>query len=117
MIINRELRDMFVDKKSIHIKLSPDVHASLRTKLFNFNLTMQDIFDGFARLVTKDDKKAIKILEFLAKEKIEDSLLKSEKKEKNEQLNQKKVYFSELEEDAMYNLIKGENDNNDEEDA
>jgi hypothetical protein len=106
MIINRELRDMFVDKKSIHIKLPPDVHSHIRTRLFNFNLTMQDMFEGFARLVAKDDKRAIRLLEHFTKEKIEDSLLKVDKKQKNEKTSEKKIYFSELEEEAMYNLIK-----------
>jgi hypothetical protein len=116
MFINRELRDMFVDKKSIHVKLKPDIHAKLRTELFNYNLTMQDIFDGFARLVANNDKRALKILESLSRQKIEQTIIKSENKEKNNKFDEKKYYFSELEEDAMYNLIKGSKENEPDED-
>lgn len=112
-VITRELRDMFVDKKSIHVKLKPDIHASLRGKLFHYNLTMQDIFDGFAKLVAKDDKKAIKILEYLAQDKIENTILRAENKEKIKKEEHRQYYLSELEEEAMYNLIKGTQEDDD----
>lgn len=101
-ISSREMRDMFVNKKSIHIKLKPDLHARLRTELFNYNLTMQDIFNGFCQLLVDGDKKAKKIVQKLSQKKLEDELNKETRNLKNE----KKFYLSELEEEAVYNLIK-----------
>lgn len=114
-IFSREVRDMFVNKKSIHIKLKPDLHAKLRTELFNYNLTMQDIFNGFCQLLVDGDKKAKKIVQKLSQKKLENELNKETRNLKND----KKFYLSELEEEAVYNLIKENNfltDNSEEDD-
>lgn len=110
---SREIRDMFVNKKSIHIKLKPDLHTKLRIELFEHNLTMQDMVNGFCQLIVDGDKKAKKIILKLSQQKLESELNKETRNLKND----KKFYLSELEEEAVYNLIKDtKNSTTDEED-
>lgn len=106
-------RTYFRDKRSIHIKVeNQDLH-SLKTYLITKNLTMQDIFEEFAHLVVVKDKRALSILESLCRKKIE-NFIKPEKEDKSERKDKKRYYLTELETDALYNLIN--EDSNDESD-
>jgi hypothetical protein len=106
-------RAFFQDKRSVHVKIeNQDLH-SLRTYLISKNLTMQDIFEEFAQLVVTKDRRALSILESLCRKKIE-NFMKLDKEDKVERKDKKKYYLSELETDALYNLIN--EDSNDESD-
>lgn len=92
--------DMFQDKKGIHVKLDKQVHATLRAKLFKYNLSMQEVFDDFARLIAEDNKRAQVILELLVQKKLKRAL--------EGKLRQKEdLALNEMDADALYNLING----------
>jgi len=92
--------DTFVDKKSIHFKLDKDVHLSLRTILFKYDISMQDLFDEFACLVVNDAPKARSIVESILNKRMT-SALNCEKKPKRK----KREVFNEVDADTLYNII------------
>ena len=92
--------DMFQDKKGIHVKLDKQVHAALRAKLFKYNLSMQEVFDDFARLIAEDNKRAQTILELLVQKKLK-AALEGKQNQKSEPT------LSDLDAEALYNLING----------
>jgi len=96
------MSDIFVDKKSIHFKLDKEVHFALRAKLFKHNITMQELFDEFARLVATDTAKGQSIIESIINKKVK-KVLSGPKPVRRK----KKESFNELDSDALYNMING----------
>jgi|APGre2960657468_1045069.scaffolds.fasta_scaffold109581_1 hypothetical protein len=96
--------NIFIDRKSIHFKLSTDIHAALRTRLFKHNITMQELFDECACLVALDTAKGQSIINLITNKKIKKVLSVSctssiiAKKKKKES-------FNDLDSDALYNMI------------
>lgn len=100
-------KDMFQDRKSIHIKLPTDYHTRLKSELSETNLTMQDIVEEFIRLFLEKDINAIRIFDIISRNKIE-SIISDEKNNfrfKARKNNLKKYSFNKNEEEALYNLI------------
>lgn len=95
MIINRT--NMFQERKSVHINLDKDVHLAFRTLSFKYNLSMQEIFDEFAKLVASDNRAALNIIERLVMKKVND-IIEGKKKEQYERIR-------ELDHTALYDLI------------
>jgi hypothetical protein len=93
--------DILQDKKCIHVKLTKDVHLKLREKLFHYQLSMQAVFDEFARLVVEDEKSAIKILEDLAIRRAKEELEKPIKKP----VSYNRASINELDHNTLYNMI------------
>jgi hypothetical protein len=93
--------DILHDKKCIHIKLTKDVHLKLREKLFQYQLSMQSIFDEFARLVIEDEKSAIKVLEDLALKRAREQIEKPIKKS----TSYNRDSINELDHNTLYNMI------------
>jgi len=52
----------FETKKSVHINLTKRIHAGFRKELFEHSLSMQEVFELFASLVSECDTRAIDIL-------------------------------------------------------
>lgn len=96
--------DVLYEKKCIHVKLTKDVHLKLREKLFQYQLSMQSIFDEFARLLINDDKNATKIIEDLALRKIKEDLEKTVKKP----VPYNRDGISELDHNTLYNMINSD---------
>ena len=61
----------FETKTSVHITLVRSTHAELRKILFDYKLSMQEVFREFTKLIVEEDKYVIKILDRLQKEKRE----------------------------------------------
>lgn len=101
--------DLFQDRKCVHVKLDKDVHASLRGKLFKHNLSMQEIFDEFAKAVVTDDPRAVKLIEAMITRKTNAILqgLSLRKKRSDERIN-------ELDQDALYSMIEAKGNDEDE---
>ena len=97
------MTDIFVDKKSIHFKLDRNVHFALRAKLFKHNVTMQELFDEVARLVATDAARGQTIIESIITKKIKKVLSTNSSVVKRK----KKESFSDLDSDALYNMING----------
>lgn len=103
--------DLFQDRKCVHVKLEKSTHAAFRTQLFNHNLSMQEVFDEFARLIVRGDSRAQKIIENLIVRKVEAQIdgklghLKQKQKQK-----QKKKPVNENDRDLLYSIIEGTKD-------
>ena len=93
--------DLFSDRKSLHIKMDKSVHASFRAKLFKLNLSMQEVFEEFARLYNADDSRVEKIIDQLSERKLLDYMagLTPRKKRNLEGT------FTDLDHDTLYDLI------------
>ena len=96
--------DILHERKGIHVKLTKDVHLKLREKLFQYQLSMQWIFDEFAKLIINDDKRAIKIIEDLALRRARESIEKPVKKSTT--YNRENI--SELDHNTLYNMINAD---------
>lgn len=90
--------DLFQDKKCIHLRLDKEVHSHLRAKLFQHGLSMQQVFEEFAKQFVAEDKRAVKIVEDMILVKLSTP---------TRQPRQKRV--GELDHETLYNLI-GDND-------
>jgi len=91
--------DILHANKCVHIKLSKESHAHLRAKSFYYNISLQEIFNEFASLIVSDDKSAMRIIENLAMRKVNAALEEKPKNKKDQKI-------SELDHDALYNLIE-----------
>jgi hypothetical protein len=98
--------DLLQDRKCVHVKLEKDVHAAFRARLFKHGISMQEVFDEFAKLVCSDDSKATKIVEALIMRKIREVIDGAPKKKRR---NERKI--NELDHDALYDLIEGSDPN------
>jgi arginine deiminase len=90
--------DLLVDKKCIHFKLSKEVHHALRAKLFEHNISMQELFDEFAQSVVADAYKGRWFIDSIVNRKIKEALGTSKKKKKSGGM-------SELDSDTLYSII------------
>lgn len=97
--------DLFYGRKSVHIKLTKEVHASLREKLFRYGITMQDLFQEAAEMAVIDTPRSEKLLQRVAKKKLAASIEKLDRSSK--------VQFGELDSETLYNLLEGSDDDKD----
>lgn len=94
--------DAFFGKKSVHVKLTKEVHTLLREKLFRYGITMQDLFQEAAEQAVHEGVRSEKLLEKISKKKLLASL---------EKMNQTKISSSgEIDSETMYNLLEGSDD-------
>jgi hypothetical protein len=96
--------DTFFSRKSIHVKLSKELHYSLREKLFRYGITMQDLFQEAARQALVEGPRSEKHLRRLAKKKLVESLEKTSKAQK--------LRLGELDSEMMYNLMEDSSEDN-----
>lgn len=96
--------DFFQNHKCIHIKLTKDVYMNLRIKLFQRGLSIQEIFDEFAKLVADGSPRALGIVDNLVQRNIQEIIDGRPTK------HRKKVpdALSELDSDELYKLINGD---------
>ena len=80
---------MILDKKSIHIKLLYDTHSAFRVKLFEKQLSMQEVFEECAHRIVSNDPLFASLLDEIVENK------------KNKQLKQ--LYSSDAE--SIYDVI------------
>jgi hypothetical protein len=97
--------DLFFGRKSVHIKLSKEVHAALREKLFRHGVTMQDLFHETAEMVLQESPKSEKLLEKISKKRL---LANLDKLSRNNHLK-----MSEYDSETLYNLLEGSDDDKD----
>lgn len=94
--------DLLHVRKCIHVQLDKDVHAKLRMRLFEHGLSMQDVFEEFARAFVTDDPKAVRIVEALVMRQVR--ALLGGKPLKKTKLMERPI--NELDHDALYSLIE-----------
>ena len=59
--------DVFSKRKGIHIDIEKEIHLQLRMVLYEKQLSMQQLFNEFARLVVERDENAKKIVDIAAR--------------------------------------------------
>jgi hypothetical protein len=89
---------MFRQYKEIHISLDKEVHTTMRMKLFEHNLSLQEVFREFSEQLVQDDRWTTKILERLIMRKIKESIEGKPKRQVDRRIG-------ELDHDAVYDLI------------
>jgi len=91
-------KDLLRSHKGVHIKVSKDVHAELRAKLFKYNLSIQEVMNEFATQFVLGNKDAERIIDTFVKKKLKDQLegLRNRNRERR---------IDELDQDALYDLI------------
>lgn len=97
--------DAFFNKKSVHVKLTKEVHTLLREKLFRHGITMQDLFQEAAEMAVHEGVRSERLLEKIARKKLIASLEKPTKSQIGT--------TSEIDSEIMYNLLE-EHANDDE---
>lgn len=95
--------DTFADRKSVHFKLDKEVHLALRAKLFKYDISMQELFDEFARLVATDASKAQSIVDIIINKRFKSVLANGTKRKKR--AYNKKESFTDMDAEALYNII------------
>lgn len=91
--------DLLQDRKCVHVKLDKEVHAALRARLFQHNLSMQEVFDEFAKLIATDDRSANRIVENLVMRKVKEAIEGKPKRQRDRSVG-------ELDHDTLYDLIE-----------
>lgn len=77
-------------RRSVHVALLTETHKELRKSLLDKDLSMQEVFQKFSELIVSGDKRALKIIEELMKEKREGSIKKA--KFSYTKVNSEKIY-------------------------
>lgn len=95
--------DAFFGRKSVHVKLTKEVHTLLREKLFRYGVTMQDLFQEAAEMAVNEGTRSEKMLEKIARKKLLASLEKPVKDQNSS--------FAKIDSEMMYNLLEETNDN------
>ena len=89
--------DVFEINKSVHIKLNKDLYVALKIEAFQRGLTLQEIFTELSQLIVDKNPQISKLLDVYAVQRIKDKL-KGKSPEKDVR--------SELDSDALYELIE-----------
>lgn len=98
--------DIFAVKKCIHIQIDKDVHTAMRTQLFMRGLSMQELFNEFARLISMSDARAIKIVERFEQRKLNELLGREATPVHRPKAPVKRI--DELDHDVLYNMISND---------
>jgi hypothetical protein len=96
--------DIFQDRKCIHVKLKKETHTEFKIILFKKGISMQEAFEEFAVQAISDTSSGRKILNAVAKRKLEEQI-NGKKKSKN----RIPPRMSELDVETLYEVINGEN--------
>ena len=88
--------DLFEDRKCVHIKLTKEVHFALRAKLFKHNISMQELFDEFARLVASDSSRGQYVIDSIVNRKIKEAISGERRKRET---------IGEFDSETLYNMI------------
>jgi arginine deiminase len=91
--------DLFSDRKCVHFKINKEVHFALRAKLFKHNISMQELFDEFARTIASDSPKAQTFIDSVVSKKLKQAL-SGERKRRKEPVG-------DFDAETLYNVING----------
>ena len=96
--------DLFSDRKCVHFKIDKEVHHALRAKLFKHNISMQELFDEFARLVATDTTKGQSVIDSIVNRKVKEAMASDSGKTRRKR---KKETFGSFDSETLYNMING----------
>ena len=65
LLVNKKTQNIvdFQNRKSVHINLTRATHSEYRKTLLDYSLSMQEVFELFARLAGDGDKRTVSILQ------------------------------------------------------
>lgn len=89
--------DALFKHKRLNIWIDKNAYIKLRTTLFRYDISIQEIFEDFALLLLSDTDRGNAILKRFAKQKMQRKIDGQEKPERK--------VFSEQDVDALYDLI------------
>lgn len=93
--------DVLFDKKGIHIKLDKHVHQELRALSFKLNMSMQEMFHGFATALVNDEMHARRIVDAMLMRKIKATIESLDGSRKN-----RDAPVGEIDHESLYGLIE-----------
>jgi hypothetical protein len=96
--------DLFADRKCVHFKISKEVHFALRAKLFKHNISMQELFDEFARSVASDTPKGQAFIDSIVNKKLKQAISGEISRRR------KKEPMGDFDTETLYNMINGSDD-------
>lgn len=108
--------DLFNNSKCIHFKINKELHFALRSKLFKYNLSMQELFEEFTRLVATDTQKGQSIVDMAVNRKIKNFLRGDTKTLTKRKINNINIgnlnddSVGNLDSEILYKLINGVED-------
>ena len=88
--------DLFQRRKSIHVKLTKEVHTALREKLFRHGITMQDVFQDCAEAILMDDRRSAMMISRIVEKKLKAELTRSRTVEP----------MGDMDSETLYNLLE-----------
>lgn len=95
--------DLFRSSKGVHVKLQTEVHAEFRKKLLEYGISMQKVFNNFAKLVATGDPEANKIVKGIIREDLKKKIKKlNDTPKENSLIDAMGNYDTE----TLYNLIE-----------
>lgn len=97
-------QDLYQDKKCIHVKLDKDTHSAIRTLSFHKGISMQEMFEEFARSLTAGDKRAVGIIDKFILKKL------NLPKRLNRYRKKKATELSDPDKQSLYDLIDDRED-------
>ena len=89
----------FTKKRDVHVLMEHNVYVNMRKKLFESAMTFPECMLEFARLIGDNDPLANQLIQRCHKNKLKREL-------EDLRSTDKKVSFSELDSDALYNMIE-----------
>ena len=95
LVENRNLIDKLADfetKKSVHVSMTKAAHAEFRKKLFDLDLSMQEVFEDFVQRILAEQPSVMKMLDEVA----ENKKMKKSKK------------FSKEDAESIFDLLENE---------
>lgn len=68
------MRDTFRAFKDIHVKLDKDTYLALRTLTFKYDMSIQEIFNEVAMMITTESRDGMKIVNAINRRKLKEVL-------------------------------------------
>lgn len=102
--------DLHKSRKAVGCNMLKEVYTDFRVQLYRHDISASEALSEFASLVAKTDPDAMRILERLARRKVNEKLAEAANKEKKNrlQLQKKRARLSleEVDHDMLYGLIE-----------
>lgn len=96
--------DFFVTKKGVHVSLDKELNRKLRIKLYENNLSIQEVFNEFVNFVINDHKQFNKLAETIIKKKLKQELLRADIRTKAHE-EAASAEITQVDKETMYSLI------------
>jgi len=97
--------DFFVQRKGIHVSIDKELNRKLRVKLYENNLSIQEVFNEFVSFVLSDNKQFNKMTETIIRKKVKQELSRAEMRTNARDERESTGEITQIDKDTMYGLI------------